>query len=85
MSKSHTGKIVSDETKRKMSESHKGSKGTMTGKKHSNETKRKMSESQRNRVFSKHEVTICPHCKKSGGTNGMTRYHFNNCKNKKDA
>jgi len=22
----------------------------------------------------------CPHCKKIGGTNGMTRWHFDNCK-----
>jgi hypothetical protein len=26
------------------------------------------------------ERIICPHCKKEGGTTGMKRYHFDNCK-----
>jgi hypothetical protein len=30
----------------------------------------------------KRKVKICPHCKVSGGGPNMTRYHFNNCKNK---
>lgn len=25
---------------------------------------------------------VCPHCNKQGGVCGMTRYHFDNCKNK---
>lgn len=27
----------------------------------------------------------CPHCQKIGGSNGMKRYHFNNCKLRSDA
>ena len=30
----------------------------------------------------KYEVVVCPHCNKSGGKPGMTRYHFDNCKDK---
>jgi hypothetical protein len=26
----------------------------------------------------------CPYCKKQGKGNAMKRFHFNNCKNKKD-
>ena len=25
---------------------------------------------------------VCPHCNKQGGVCGMTRYHFDNCKDK---
>lgn len=42
----HTGKKLSEETKKKMSESRKGRPGTMLGKKHSEETKKKMSVSR---------------------------------------
>jgi hypothetical protein len=28
------------------------------------------------------EKVVCPHCHKQGGVCGMTRYHFDNCKNK---
>lgn len=27
----------------------------------------------------------CPHCNKTGGVNGMRRYHFNNCKLRSDS
>lgn len=26
------------------------------------------------------ELVTCPHCNKPGGTSGMKRWHFNNCK-----
>jgi len=28
------------------------------------------------------KTTICPHCGKTGSVNGLTRYHFTNCKDK---
>ena len=28
------------------------------------------------------KILLCPHCKKQGGACGMTRYHFDNCKDK---
>lgn len=30
----------------------------------------------------KHESVTCPHCQTSGGANIMSRWHFDNCKNK---
>ena len=48
-----------------------------TGKKASEETKQKLSNAQKNL-----ETVVCPHCGKSGKSNGMTRYHFENCKKK---
>jgi len=30
------------------------------------------------------DIVTCPHCKKTGGTNVMKRWHFNNCKGKID-
>lgn len=44
-----------EETKRKMSESHKGKPGTMTGKHHSEETKQKMREAHARRLKIKKE------------------------------
>lgn len=47
------------------------------GKKRSEETKKRM----RKPKGPQKRVT-CPHCKKEGGINNMTRYHFDNCKKK---
>ena len=30
----------------------------------------------------KHKIVECPHCKKTGGSNAMKKYHFDNCKSK---
>ena len=30
----------------------------------------------------KYKIVECPHCGKIGGQTGLTRYHFNNCKDK---
>jgi len=61
LSKHHKGKVVSEETRKRMSESHKGKvfseehrkkmSEANKGKKRSEETKRKMSESQKGRVI----------------------------------
>jgi hypothetical protein len=61
----------SEESKKKMSESRKGQK-------RSEETKLKMSMSSKGREQVK---VTCPHCGKIGG-NTMSRWHFNNCKQK---
>ena len=72
-------KTLSEETKRKMSEVKKGKKHPMYGKTLSEETKRKMSEAKKGKKTPK---VTCPHCNKEGGINIMTRWHFDNCKNK---
>jgi group I intron endonuclease len=46
ISKAHKGKILSEETRQKMSEARKGENHHLFGKTHSKETKKKMSESQ---------------------------------------
>lgn len=47
------------------------------GKKASDKTRQSLSKAQQNL-----ETVVCPHCDKSGKSNGMTRYHFENCKRK---
>jgi group I intron endonuclease len=71
ISKAFKGRKLSEETKRKISDAKKGSK-------HSAEAKRKMSEMARGRG-----VKTCPYCQKTGGKSLMTRYHFDNCKQKR--
>lgn len=80
------GHVQTLETRKKISESHKGkSKSnehklklskTLKGRNLSEETKLKMSNSRKNK---KQKILICPHCGISGGT-AMHRWHFNNCK-----
>jgi len=60
----HKNKIVSDETKQKLSERAIG-----------DEWKEKQSSSAKNRK----QVT-CPHCNKIGHPGNMKRWHFGNCK-----
>lgn len=66
------GKPKSEEHKRKISETLLGSSNTK-GKKYPNRKKRQPVETR---------IETCPHCGKTGGIHGMTRWHFNNCKNK---
>lgn len=63
---------VSDETKAKLSKSNKD-------KPKSEEHKAKMSETAKNRTKIK-----CPYCEKESHISIMTRWHFDNCKLKKD-
>lgn len=54
-----------------------------TGKKLTQEHKSKVAEGCRKRFLgTTQKKTECPHCGKIGGASNMTRYHFNNCKNK---
>jgi len=94
-SKQQRGKTLSEEHKKKLSEAAKTRK-TRIPIKHSAETKqllsslwksttrsaedrKKISDGQRGK---KRKIVTCPHCGKSGGNNGMTKWHFDNCKNK---
>ena len=77
------------ETRDKMSKSHLGFR-------HSEESKKKMSEISMGKIISedhkqkmrdgnaKRPIRICPHCSKEGKGGNMTRFHFDNCKNKKE-
>lgn len=77
------GCSVSDETKQKMSLAK-------IGKAKSEEQKHKMSlakigkpisEDHKQKLRKSKRTLQCPHCDKIGGSNGMTRFHFDKCKN----
>ena len=51
-SESHKGKIITEETKRKIAAGHKGKPGPLKGKHHSEETKRKISEALKGKPHS---------------------------------
>jgi hypothetical protein len=67
----------SEEARKRNSLSHKGQVGWMKGKHHKEESIQKLR-------FPKPQVT-CPHCNKTGGSNIMGRWHFDNCKLRIDA
>lgn len=60
---------ITDETRRKISESQ-------TGKVTSDETKHLISQTK---TGVPDRIVTCPHCGKTGGIKNMNRYHFDNC------
>lgn len=54
---------------------------SLSGNKHSEKTKQKMSRTHTGKKKNLKTVT-CPYCNKEGSGPNMSRYHFNNCKNK---
>jgi hypothetical protein len=73
MRNNNLGKILSDETKLKISNSISGEKNGMYGKTHTTETIEIIKEKLKEQI-------TCPHCDKSGGMTIMKRWHFDNCK-----
>ncbi len=63
---------MSEEQKRKISK-------TLKGTKKSEETRQRISKAMKGK---RHPTVKCPHCGKEGRGGAMTRYHFNNCKEK---
>lgn len=61
------GSVHSPEHRAKNSLAHLGKRRTFTSRHISNMKKSK-------------PIVICPHCNKLGGSNLMSRWHFNNCK-----
>lgn len=97
-SKRQKGKTFTDEHKQKLSEKAKlrGNHRKPGEYKHSEATKQKLSlrwkgttrsledrkkisEGQRGK---KRKLVTCPHCGKTGGNNGMSKWHFDKCRNK---
>ena len=74
-------RVVSEETKQKLSVAG-------SGRIVSEETKQKLrkprSEKAKENMRKPKKVVTCPHCGKSGGSNIMKRYHFDNCKDNPD-
>lgn len=90
VAEANKGRVVSDETKAKISAANKGKPAHNKGKSPSSETRAKLSASLKGRLaHNKGKVTpqevldkrtkVCPHCNKSGHSN-MLRFHFDNCK-----
>jgi len=80
--KSNTGKKRSKSFCENMSKNRVGSGNPMYNKKPWNKNLA-LSEAHRGKLKSQwngREKVICPYCGKIGHTNGMTRYHFENCK-----
>jgi len=78
------GKTHSDEFKSKLSEYAKNRTGLESnayGMRHTKETKETLSKLYKGKPRCKpHEIVKCPHCDKSGIKPNMTRWHFDNCK-----
>lgn len=74
--KGKSGKKASTETKSKISDAKKGNT-YRKGIPHSIETRNKMSIERKGKSKS---ISTCPHCNKTGGSNGLKRYHFENCR-----
>jgi hypothetical protein len=73
------GQKIWDEINRKRSENLKGDKNPFFGKTHSDETRKHLSEKAKNRP-----KLTCPHCGKQSQPGMAKRWHFDNCKLKKD-
>lgn len=67
ISKANKGKTVSQSTRAIVS-------AKLTGIKRSDETKSKVAKTAKSRP-----IITCPHCNKSGSSNTMKRWHFDNC------
>lgn len=57
-------------------------KGKNTGPQ-STITKQRRSEAMKGKNSGPQDIATCPHCNITGGISNLTRYHFDNCKNKK--
>jgi group I intron endonuclease len=97
ISAANTGRLVSDKTRKILSEKLKGTKPWNTGKERSIETKEKLSKALKGKPITQehreniskaqkgrvYKKCVCIHCGKVGGVNVMQKWHFNNCKYKK--
>ncbi|OQY40928.1 MAG: hypothetical protein B6229_00395 [Spirochaetaceae bacterium 4572_7] len=87
MSKAQKGRIPWNKGKTGVYSPDKIKQWSEAHKNISEETRKKMSESAKKRPpgnkGKKQQVVTCPHCGKIGGIQNMNRYHFNNCKNRR--
>jgi hypothetical protein len=85
LSNKHKGRSKSEEHKKNISIANKG--------KHTGRNEKLAGENHYSKKIGfvskkkgrKEEIVRCPHCVKSGGKTLMKRWHFDNCKNRKDS
>lgn len=73
----HSGKIVSDDTRKKISNANKGRPSPFKGIKTNKPITKEMKEKQ-SLTWQSKPIMKCPKCGISG-THNMNRYHFDNC------
>lgn len=71
---------ISEETRKKLSESSTGRLSPMKGKKLSEETKRKMSESSKGKNTGPQQKFSCVYCDRLFNAGNLKQYHNDNCK-----
>jgi hypothetical protein len=99
MKKAHANKTLTQEHKDNIGKSVTGELNGMYGKKHNDEAKLIFSKTHKGKIpWNKGlimpedysgkirvlKVVICPHCNLIGKGGNMTRYHFDNCKQKEN-
>jgi hypothetical protein len=72
-------KPFTEQTRDKIRQAKLGSNNPSYGKSPSEETREKLRQANQG----KKETVTCPHCGKVGSGGSMTRWHFDNCKEKK--
>lgn len=80
ISEAHTGRKHSEESRKNMGDSHRGNKNLL-GYIPSEETKAKISAKTKGVPKA---IIKCPYCELEGGVGVMGRWHFDNCKLKKE-
>jgi hypothetical protein len=76
------GKSHTQENIKIFSQKQQGINNSFYKKTHSEESKQRISNSNKGKIKT---TSQCPHCNKIGGINTMPRWHFDNCKELKNA
>lgn len=79
------GKTHSQESKNKISSSRLGDKNVMKRPEVVEKVKNKTKQTREQKKLLGipwNKIVCCPYCNKKGGSNNMSRYHFENCKQK---
>jgi hypothetical protein len=89
------GKVHSHESRKKMrlakvgklrgsfsAEHREKIKLAQIGRKFTEEHKAKLKLAKAGASRARNKIVVCPHCNKEGGSSGMSRYHFDYCKQK---
>lgn len=85
MSEARRKRIISDETRRKTSETFRNN-GSHVGWNLSEEARTRQKSAVKEALTGKPKsMVVCPYCNKTGGKPAMMRFHFDNCKEKKCA